>query len=997
MALTHIKVRGAKEHNLKNIDVTLPRDKLIVVTGLSGSGKSSLAFDTIYAEGQRRYVESLSAYARQFLGQMEKPNVESIEGLGPTIAIEQRQAGHNPRSTVATTTEIYDHLRLLFARVGQAFCPVCGDPVQAQSAQQMVETLMTWPEGSRCLIMAPVIQGKKGEHKELLARYMREGYVRCRINGKVYQFQEVPELEKNKKHTIELVLDRVVIKKGIESRLIDSVETALEESHGLLHVWREIDGKSSEHVFSQKAFCPKHPEADMADMEPRTFSFNSPYGACPECHGLGTEVRFDLDLVIQDPSLSLAQGAITPWAKSFGPLRKWYMKRLRKAANSLDLPFKTPWKDLSAEEQGVLLHGTKQFPRGKARFEGILAGLMNQFRSTESDSVKTRLMQYMNEQECRACDGGRLRPFSRAVKVGGKAIQEVGLLTITQAYQWIQDLQLDKQRKQIAEVVVKEIQSRLKFMADVGIGYLNLNRKSGTLSGGEAQRIRLATQVGSGLVGVCYVLDEPSIGLHQRDNNMLIKTLQHLRDIGNTVIVVEHDEETIRSSDYLLDLGPEAGDQGGKVCYAGPSKQIEKETTLTADYLSGRKKIALPGQASRKLSTRKAIRIKNASEHNLKNINVAFPLGGFICVSGVSGSGKSTLISDILAPALINRLNGGSRKVGKCNDVVGWQSCDKCIEIDQKPIGRTPRSNIATYTDIFNWIRALFTQTPEAKLRGYKPGRFSFNVPGGRCEACEGQGVKQIEMHFLPDIHVVCEECKGARYNRETLEVKWKGKNIAEVLEMRVAEALEFFKNHKKIQLKLQTLFDVGLSYIKLGQPATTLSGGEAQRIKLASELGRPDTGHTFYILDEPTTGLHFHDVQKLLEVLERLVEKGNTVLVIEHNLDVLKCADWIIDLGPEGGDKGGEVIAMGSPDQIMETKGSHTGIFLTKHLNPKTSGQSRKRSKAIQAKKTRAKKTRSKKAAKKTTPKTAPKSKKKASNKKKVLSKKKIAKKASK
>ncbi|NUQ34008.1 MAG: excinuclease ABC subunit UvrA [Planctomycetaceae bacterium] len=964
MALTHITIRGAREHNLKGVNLDIPRDKLVVFTGLSGSGKSSLAFDTIYAEGQRRYVESLSAYARQFLGQMEKPNVELIEGLPPTIAIEQRQAGHNPRSTVATTTEIYDHLRLLFARVGRAHCPECGKPVRAQSAQSMVETMLSWPTDTKLMVLAPVIRGKKGEHRELIARYMRDGFVRARVDDVLYELPQVPELDKQKKHTIEIVVDRVVLREGIQSRLTDSVETALRESGGVLTVLhdkspesgvRSAESKKGEERrdagekekgqktadgewfitnFSQFASCPDHPSADMAELEPRTFSFNSPYGACPKCHGLGTEMDFDLKLVVQDQSLSLNNGAITPWAKAFGPFRKWYRRRLAKACSALDIDMNVPWRDLPEADRNVLLHGTTAHPRGRAKFEGVLPGMMSHFQNTESDAMKARIMHYMSEHDCQGCHGGRLRPFSMAVTVGGKRIHEVSTLTISAARAWIEALKLNKEETRIAEAVVREIKSRLGFMEDVGIGYLTLDRKAGTLSGGEAQRIKLATQVGSGLVGVCYVLDEPSIGLHQRDNDMLLKTLRHLRDIGNTVIVVEHDEDTIHAADFIVDIGPRAGDAGGEIVYAGDVETLKKSDSLTAEYISARRIIPIP-EKRRDLDIDRAVTIKGAKQNNLKKIDVAFPLGGLICVTGVSGSGKSTLVSDILAPALANRLNNAALKAGDFAEITGWDQLDKVIEIDQSPIGRTPRSNPATYTDIFGPIRDLFVQTREAKLRGYQPGRFSFNVPGGRCEACEGQGVKLIEMHFLPDVHVICEECKGTRYNKETLEVRWNDKTIAEVLDMRVAQALGFFENHTKIHRTLQTLADVGLDYIKLGQPSTTLSGGEAQRIKLASELGRPDTGHTFYILDEPTTGLHFHDVEKLLEVLYRLVEKGNTVLVIEHNLDVIKCADWIIDLGPGGGEAGGRIVASGSPEVVAATKDSFTGQYLQRYFKP--------------------------------------------------------------
>jgi excinuclease ABC subunit A len=968
MALTHITVRGAHEHNLKHIDVDMPRDALVVVTGLSGSGKSSLAFDTIYAEGQRRYVESLSAYARQFLGRMQKPAVESIEGLPPTIAIEQRQAGSNPRSTVATTTEIYDYLRLLYARAGTPHCPVCAREVTSQSAEQIVDTLMEWPEGTKLMVLAPVVRGRKGEHRDVFAKIMREGFVRARLNGEVIEVGPKTQTDdKHKKYDIDVVIDRIVIDHDARSRLNEAVEVALQLADGLCVVTRQPrpvreanvpqesrsdsrsgrgDGEAvnetpkwQDHSFSAKMFCPDHPEAEMGELEPRLFSFNAPQGACKVCHGLGIHTELSEDALVPDKSKSIDDGAIAGWNRPGEA--GWYKRALRKHCKRLGVNVHKPWNELSASAQQLVLNGEPKTGgrwgwRGRGGFPGVIPDMLKRFESSESDSVKQWVMKFMHEKECPACNGSRLNPFASAVTVGGKRIHEISVMNVKDAKSWIGGMKLSREKKIIAKEVVREISSRLGFMVDVGIGYLTLDRKSGTLSGGEAQRIRLATQVGSGLVGVAYVLDEPSIGLHQRDNDLLLGTLKQLRDIGNTVIVVEHDEDTILAADYVVDLGPGAGAHGGKLEYAGDVRGLKKSKTLTADYLAKRKDIPMP-DAPRELNRDRAIVVKGAAENNLKQIDVTIPLGGMVCVTGVSGSGKSTLVTDILARALAKELHNALAEPGKHKEITGLKRIDKVIEIDQSPIGRTPRSNPATYTNLFGLVRDLFTKAPEAKIRGYKPGRFSFNVPGGRCEVCEGQGVKLIEMHFLPDIHVTCEACDGRRYNRETLEVKYRGKSIADVLDMTIEDACEFFENHKKIHKIVKTLYDVGLGYVRLGQPSTTLSGGEAQRVKLATELARPDTGHTLYILDEPTTGLHFHDVARLITVLQRLVGKGNTAIVIEHNLDVIKCADWLIDLGPEGGDEGGRIVAEGPPAEVAKAKGSYTGHFLKRYFKGRT------------------------------------------------------------
>ena len=943
MALTHVTIRGAREHNLKGIDLSLPRDQLIVITGLSGSGKSSLAFDTIYAEGQRRYIESLSAYARQFLGQMQKPDVEAIEGLPPTIAIEQRQAGHNPRSTVATTTEIYDYLRLLYARIGVPHCPVCARQVSRQSAEQMVDTVMQWPQGGKLMVLAPIVRGRKGEHRDVFLRIMKDGFVRARLDGEIIEVGPKTQCsDKNKKHDIDVVIDRIVLDNDARSRLNEAVEVALKLADGLCIVTREEAGKWADQQFSAKMFCPDHPEAEMGELEPRVFSFNSPWGACPKCTGLGIHTELDPAMIVPDQDKTLEQGALHGWNKPHEAF--WYKRALKKHCPRMGINMNTPWRKLKPEQQQVLLYGEpgtggKWGHRGSRGFPGVIPDLQHRFANSQSDSVKQWVMGFMAEKECPKCQGSRLSPFAAAVTVSGKPIHEVSRMNVKTSRRWIEHMDLSCEAAIIAKAVIKEISARLGFMEDVGIGYLTLDRKSGTLSGGEAQRIRLATQVGSGLVGVAYVLDEPSIGLHQRDNDMLLRTLKQLRDIGNTVIVVEHDEDTIRAADYVVDLGPGAGEHGGNVVYAGPGAALDKADTLTADYLTGRKAIPLPAQA-RSVNKKDALWLRGCRENNLKGIDVAFPLGGLVCVTGVSGSGKSTLVTDILARAAARELQKAQAEPGKHDRIEGLQRLDKVIEIDQSPIGRTPRSNPATYTNVFGLVRELFAKAPEAKMRGYQPGRFSFNVPGGRCEVCEGQGVKLIEMHFLPEIHVTCETCKGQRFNRETLEVKYRGKSIAEVLDMTIEEALGFFENHPKIHQIVQTLHDVGLGYVKLGQPSTTLSGGEAQRVKLATELARPDTGHTLYILDEPTTGLHFHDVARLIEVVQRLVGKGNTAVVIEHNLDVIKCADWIVDLGPEGGDEGGQIVAEGPPAEVAKVKTSYTGQYLSRYFSQRQPGQ---------------------------------------------------------
>ncbi|HHY60903.1 MAG TPA: excinuclease ABC subunit UvrA [Clostridia bacterium] len=933
-----IVIKGARQHNLKNIDLEIPRDKLVVITGLSGSGKSSLAFDTIYAEGQRRYVESLSAYARQFLGQMDKPDVDYIEGLSPAISIDQKTTSRNPRSTVGTVTEIYDYLRLLFARIGQAHCPQCGKPIARQTVSQMVDQLLALPERTRIQVLAPLVRGRKGEHVKVFEDLKKQGYVRVRVDGEILELAEEIKLAKTKKHTIEAVVDRIIIKEGIESRLADSLETALKLGEGLAVV--SVEGRE-DMLFSEHFACPDC-GISLEELHPRSFSFNSPYGACPTCTGLGFKLEFDPDLVIPNPSLSIAEGAIAP----LGPLNgNYYPQILRAVANYGGFSLDTPIAQLTEAQRQLLLYGSGgeniRFRytdlRGRTRiyevpFEGIIPNLERRYRESQSEWAKSELEEYMSSTPCPACHGSRLKPEVLAVTVGGLNIDEVTRMSVAEALQFFDRLTLTEREKMIARQILKEIKARLGFLVQVGLDYLTLARAAGTLSGGEAQRIRLATQIGSSLVGVLYILDEPSIGLHPRDNAKLIEALKSLRDLGNTLIVVEHDEETMLAADYIIDVGPGAGAHGGEIVACGTVEDIMKEPrSITGQYLSGRKKIPVP--LLRRPGNGKWLTIEGAAENNLKNIDVRIPLGVFVCVTGVSGSGKSTLINEILYKKLANELNRARTKPGKHKAVRGLEHLDKVINIDQSPIGRTPRSNPATYTGVFDDIRATFAATPDAKMRGYKPGRFSFNVKGGRCEACKGDGIIKIEMHFLPDVYVPCEVCKGKRYNRETLEVKYKGKTIADVLDMTVDEALEFFQHIPRIQRKLQTLKDVGLGYIKLGQPATTLSGGEAQRVKLATELSRRSNGRTIYILDEPTTGLHTADIHRLLDVLNRLTDAGDTVVVIEHNLDVIKTADYIIDLGPEGGARGGEVVAVGTPEEIAACEASYTGRFLRKVL----------------------------------------------------------------
>ncbi|MFP4052299.1 MAG: excinuclease ABC subunit UvrA [Phycisphaerae bacterium] len=942
-----IVIVGAKEHNLRNIDVRIPRDKLVIVTGLSGSGKSSLAFDTIYAEGQRKYVESLSAYARQFLEQLAKPDVEHIEGLPPTVAIEQRAGIANPRSTVATTTEIYDYLRLLFARVGTPHCWICGRPITSQTVSQIVDSIMQLPEKTRFMVLAPVVRGQKGQHRELLAHVQREGYVRVRVDGEVHDLKDLPELDKNRVHSIDVVVDRLILKDTVRVRLSDSVETALELTHGLVTVTYEPTGEENrektravgnnggnpfahwvDQVYSATYACPEHPEANLPELSPRMFSFNSPYGACESCDGLGTILEFDPELVVPDETQTLSGGAIDAWRHGGRRMNIFYNRLIRKFCRMYGVSPNDPYMTLSKDIQRKLLHGDP-----KNDWEGVLPNLQRRWEKTDSEFVKSRLHTYLSEHACRSCGGARLRASSLAVKIGERNIHDVTEMSISDALAFVNTLQLGAEETQIAEMILREIRHRLTFLADVGLDYITLSRTSATLSGGEAQRIRLATQVGSGLVGVCYVLDEPTIGLHQRDNERLIRTLSHLRNMGNTVLVVEHDEDTIRAADEIIDIGPAAGRHGGRIIAQGSLQDIlDSDESITGKYLSGRLRIDRPAD-KRKVTLKKCLELRGCREHNLKNISARFPLGGLICVTGVSGSGKSTLVNQTLLRVMKRRLYSSREKPGEYDKILGVRRIDKVIQIDQSPIGKTPRSNPATYTGVFDQIRALFTKTREAKIRGYKPGRFSFNVKGGRCEACQGQGTKRIEMHFLPDVYVTCQECSGARYNRETLEVRYKDKTIADVLEMRVEEALGFFDSFPKIKQLLKALSDVGLGYVQLGQSSTTLSGGEAQRVKLASELGKTATGHTLYVLDEPTTGLHFADIHNLLNVLNRLADMGNTVVVIEHNLDVIKCADWILDLGPEGGAGGGEVVAEGPPEKIISNADSFTGQYLKMHL----------------------------------------------------------------
>ena len=934
MSTDSILIRGARENNLKNLTVELPRNKLIVFTGLSGSGKSSLAFDTIYAEGQRRYVESLSAYARQFLGQMDKPDVDFIEGLSPAISIDQKTASRNPRSTVGTVTEVHDYLRLLFARIGIAHCPNDGTPVDRQTPQQIVDRILELEEGTRFQVLAPVVRGRKGEYEGLLSDLAKQGFARARIDGQVRELTEEIKLDRYFQHTIEVVVDRLVRKEGMTQRLTQSLETALTLTEGVADI--EIEGGSTL-TFSQHLACSKC-GLSFDDLQPRNFSFNSPYGACPECSGIGTRYQVDPELVIADPDLSLNEGAVSMWASN---RMRYYYRLLSGLGEVFGFSMDTPWKDLSDEVQDKILYGTgddritvsytNRFGRKRqwtTTFEGAVPFLTRRHESAESDSAREYYQEYMAQVPCDACAGGRLNPVTLAVTVAGRNIAEVSDLSLGDAEEFFAGLELTEREAHIAERVLKEVRARIRFLLDVGLDYLTLSRSAATLAGGEAQRIRLATQIGSGLVGVLYILDEPSIGLHQRDNERLIETLIRLRDLGNTLIVVEHDEATIRVADHIVDIGPGAGEHGGDIVAQGTLEDITRQPdSLTGDYLSGRRQIPVP--FLRRTGNGEAIRVLGATENNLQGIDVEFPLGVFTAVTGVSGSGKSTLIEEILWKTLANRVNRARVVPGRHKKVEGIEFLDKVIDIDQSPIGRTPRSNPATYTKLFDHIRALYAQTAEARARGYKQGRFSFNVRGGRCDACSGDGTIKIEMHFLPDVYVPCEVCAGKRYNRETLEILWKGHNISEILEMSVEEALGFFENQPKIVRILQTLFDVGLGYVRLGQPATTLSGGEAQRIKLASELGRRSTGRTFYILDEPTTGLHFEDIRKLLQVLQRLVDSGNTVVVIEHNLDVVKSVDHVIDLGPEGGSGGGRVIATGTPEEVAQVGESYTGKFL--------------------------------------------------------------------
>ena len=930
----YIRIHGARQHNLKNVNLDIPRDKLIVITGLSGSGKSSLAFDTIYAEGQRRYVESLSPYARQFLQQSSKPDVERIEGLPPTISIEQRASAANPRSTVATTTEIYDFLRLLYARLGTPYCYKCGRRITQQTPQQIIDSVMRTPAGAKLMVLAPLVRGRKGEHREVLRRVRREGFVRVRVDGVVANVADAMALKKSRKHTIEVVVDRLLMGEHIRSRLGDSVELALRLAEGLVVVATETRRGWRDKLYSQLYGCPRC-GISFEELSPRRFSFNSPYGACPTCDGLGTKLEFDPGLIVGDRSLSLAEGAVESWRRGGKRMAVFYRRALEQFARDFGVSLHTPFGGLPEEARRVLLHGTtpEQAQACGASFVGVIPNLEQRFRRTESQYVKERLHAYMSEQPCPGCRGARLRPEIRAVRVADRAIHEVCRMSIVEAQEFFSGLRFTGERGVVARPILKEIRSRLKFLVDVGLGYLTLDRASGTLSGGEAQRIRLGTQVGSGLVGVCYVLDEPTIGLHQRDNLRLVGSLERLRDLGNTVIVVEHDEETIRHADYLIDLGPGAGAQGGEVVAQGPLAEfLEQAHSLTVRYLRGEEQISVPF-GRRRPPAEEYIEVQGAREHNLKHLTVRFPLQVFCCVTGVSGSGKSTLVDEVLYRALARRLYRARARPGEFDQIVGAENIDKVVVIDQSPIGRTPRSNPATYTGLFDHVRALYARTADARIRGYTAGRFSFNVKGGRCEACQGQGTKKIEMHFLPDIYVTCEECKGTRYNRETLEVRYRGRNIAQTLEMTVAEALEFFTNIPKVKGMLETLAEVGLGYLRLGQPSTTLSGGEAQRVKLAAELGKRSTGSTLYILDEPTTGLHYADVRKLLDVLNRLVDMGNTVLVIEHNLEVVKCADYIIDLGPEGGDAGGEIVAQGTPEEVAACADSYTGRYLSEVL----------------------------------------------------------------
>ena len=946
--LTSIRVQGARENNLKNVDLTIPRDAMVVFTGLSGSGKSSLAFDTIFAEGQRRYVESLSSYARMFLGQVDKPDVDFIEGLSPAVSIDQKSTSKNPRSTVGTITEIYDYMRLLWARVGHPHCPVCGEEITQQTPQQIVDILQEYPERTRLQILAPVVSARKGEFVDLFKDLLTQGYSRARVDGETVQLSDPPKLAKQYKHTIEVVVDRIVIKDGIHQRLTDSIETALKLADGRVlidFVDREQDDPERTRSFSENLACPNNHPLQIDTIEPRAFSFNSPFGACSACDGIGSRLEVDTELLVPNPDLTLGEGAIAPWSQGKATTEYW-LRLLAGLGEELGFDLNTPFKDLPAKTRAAILDGKdykvevsyrNRFGRERrytSGFEGVKAYIKRKHEETESDFARDRYEQYMRQVACPSCGGARLNPTILGVKVGGKSIADITDLSLADALAFVRSLQLTAREAKIGEQVLKEIDARLQFLLDVGLDYLTLSRSAGTLSGGEAQRIRLATQIGSGLVGVLYVLDEPSIGLHQRDNRRLIETLTKLRDMGNTLIVVEHDEDTMREADWIVDVGPGAGEHGGEIVHSGSFEELLKNTkSITGDYMAGRRSIEVPA-SRRPVDKKRQLTVRGARENNLKNVTVSFPLGVFTAVTGVSGSGKSTLVNDILYTSLANKLNGAKQVPGRHKSIDGLEHLDKVIHVDQSPIGRTPRSNPATYTGVFDHIRKLFAETSEAKMRGYTPGRFSFNVKGGRCEDCSGDGTLKIEMNFLPDVYVPCETCHGKRYNRETLEVHYKGKTIADVLEMPVEEAAEFFAAFTPIARHLNTLVDVGLGYIRLGQPATTLSGGEAQRVKLATELQKRSNGRSIYVLDEPTTGLHFEDIRKLLAVLQSLVDKGNSVITIEHNLDVVKCSDWIIDMGPEGGSGGGTVIAEGTPEQVAQVKGSHTGAFLAEILS---------------------------------------------------------------
>lgn len=945
--LTSIRVQGARENNLKNVDLTIPRDAMVVFTGLSGSGKSSLAFDTIFAEGQRRYVESLSSYARMFLGQVDKPDVDFIEGLSPAVSIDQKSTSKNPRSTVGTITEIYDYMRLLWARIGHPHCPECGEEITQQTPQQIVDILQEYPERTRLQILAPVVSARKGEFVDLFKDLLTQGYSRARVDGETVQLSDPPKLAKQYKHTIEVVVDRIVIKDGIHQRLTDSIETALKLADGRVlidFVDREQDDPERTRSFSENLACPNNHPLQIDTIEPRAFSFNSPFGACSACDGIGSRLEVDTELLVPNPDLTLGEGAIAPWSQGKATTEYW-LRLLAGLGEELGFDLNTPFKDLPAKTRAAILDGKdykvevsyrNRFGREHrytSGFEGVKAYIKRKHEETESDFARDRYEQYMRQVACPSCGGARLNPTILGVKVGGQSIADITDLSLADALAFVRSLQLSAREAKIGEQVLKEIDARLQFLLDVGLDYLTLSRSAGTLSGGEAQRIRLATQIGSGLVGVLYVLDEPSIGLHQRDNRRLIETLTKLRDMGNTLIVVEHDEDTMREADWIVDVGPGAGEHGGEIVHSGSFEELLKNTrSITGDYMAGRRSIEVPA-SRRPVDKKRQLTVRGARENNLKNVTVSFPLGVFTAVTGVSGSGKSTLVNDILYTSLANKLNGAKQVPGRHKSIDGLEHLDKVIHVDQSPIGRTPRSNPATYTGVFDHIRKLFAETSEAKMRGYTPGRFSFNVKGGRCEDCSGDGTLKIEMNFLPDVYVPCETCHGKRYNRETLEVHYKGKTIADVLEMPVEEAAEFFAAFTPIARHLNTLVDVGLGYIRLGQPATTLSGGEAQRVKLATELQKRSNGRSIYVLDEPTTGLHFEDIRKLLAVLQSLVDKGNSVITIEHNLDVIKCADWIVDMGPEGGSGGGTVIAEGTPEHVATVKGSHTGAFLAEIL----------------------------------------------------------------